>query len=71
MNKGEILKVFELFSLSTDGIGGWLGSSSDDRVFEHLGRIDPEPLAKDQLNQLARSPSCLDEGIGGSPDSAS
>lgn len=52
MNKNEILNQFKLFSLGTDGIGGWLSAETDDRVFERLGRIDREPLAKVQLNQL-------------------
>jgi len=52
MEREQILKEFELFSLGTDGIGGWLGTKTDDRVFERLGRVDREPLAKVQFNQL-------------------
>jgi len=52
MEREQILKEFALFFLGTDGIGGWLGPKTDDRVFERLGRIDQAPLAKVQLNQL-------------------
>jgi hypothetical protein len=52
MNKQEILSYFDLFSLKSDGIGGWIGPDTDDRVFERLARINTEPLAKVQLNQL-------------------
>ena len=56
MSKQHILDQFKLFSLGTDGIGGWLGPDTDDRVFDRLEKIDREvdrePLAKVQLNQL-------------------
>jgi hypothetical protein len=52
MNKEHILQEFKLFSLGTDGIGGWLGEGTDNRVFQRLERVDREPLAKVQLNQL-------------------
>lgn len=52
MSKEQILDQFKLFSLGTDGIGGWLSAGTDDRVFDRLARIDREPLAKVQLNQL-------------------
>lgn len=52
MNKENILEQFRLFSLNTDGIGGWLGPDTDNRVFDRLGEVDREPLAKVQLNQL-------------------
>lgn len=52
MSKERILEEFRLFSLGTDGIGGWLGPSTDARVFERLCGIDTEPLSKVQLNQL-------------------
>src|SRR5216683_1191911 len=52
MSKQEILHEFRLFALGTDGIGGWLDADTDDRVFERLGRLDQDPLAKVQLNQL-------------------
>lgn len=52
MSKEQILEQFKVFSLGTDGIGGWLGADTDNRVFDRLGRVDREPLAKVQLNQL-------------------
>jgi hypothetical protein len=52
MNKKHILDEFKLFSIGTDGIGGWLGPDTDDRVFDRLGGVDREPLSKVQLNQL-------------------
>ncbi len=52
MTKNRILDQFKLFTLGTDGIGGWLGPDTDNRVFDRLDRVDREPLAKVQLNQL-------------------
>jgi hypothetical protein len=52
MSKEQILDQFKLFSIGTDGIGGWLGPGTDDRVFERLEGVDREPLSKVQLNQL-------------------
>ncbi len=52
MSKEQILEQFKVFSMGTDGIGGWLGADTDNRVFDRLGRVDREPLAKVQLNQL-------------------
>jgi len=52
MSKEQILDQFKLFTLGTDGIGGWLGPHTDDRVFDRLDRVHREPLAKVQLNQL-------------------
>jgi hypothetical protein len=52
MSREEILREFSLFELGTDGIGGWLGPGTDARVFARLARMDQEPLAKVQLNQL-------------------
>ncbi len=52
MSKEQILDQFKLFSLKTDGIGGWLGTETDDRVFRRLEIVDHEPLTKVQLNQL-------------------
>ena len=52
MSKDNILDEFSLFILGTDGIGGWLGPATDDRVFRRLESINGEPLAKVQLNQL-------------------
>lgn len=43
---------FALFSLGTDGIGGWLGPNTDVRVWDRLGKVDQDPLTKVQLNQL-------------------
>jgi hypothetical protein len=52
MSKERILEEFKPFILGTDGIGGWLGPDTDQRVFDRLDRIDGDPLAKVQLNQL-------------------
>jgi len=52
MNKDAILKEFELFSVGGDGIGGWITSDTNERVFERLCRLEDEPLSKVQLNQL-------------------
>ena len=52
MSKEQILEEFKLFSLGTDGIGGWLGADTDERVFDRLAQIESQPLAKVQLNQL-------------------
>ena len=52
MSKEQILEEFKLFSLGTDGIGGWLGAATDERVFDRLAQIESQPLAKVQLNQL-------------------
>ena len=52
MNKEQILEEFKLFSLGTDGIGGWLSPATDKRVFERLAQIKGQPLSKVQLNQL-------------------
>jgi hypothetical protein len=52
MSKESILKEFNLFSLGSDGIGGWLTQDTDEEVFRRLDRINHEPLSKVQLNQL-------------------
>jgi hypothetical protein len=52
MSKESIIEEFKLFSLGTDGIGGWLTQGTDDAVFNRLDRIHQEPLSKVQLNQL-------------------
>jgi hypothetical protein len=52
MSKEQILEEFRLFTLGTDGIGGWLGPGTDRRVFDRLDGVDKDPLAKVQLNQL-------------------
>ncbi len=52
MSKEQILDEFRLFTLGTDGIGGWLGPGTDGRVFDRLDGVDKDPLAKVQLNQL-------------------
>jgi hypothetical protein len=52
MNKDDILREMQLFSLGGEGIGGWITAATDSRVFERLGRLDAEPLSKVQLNQL-------------------
>jgi hypothetical protein len=52
MTKEAILAEFADFSLGTDGIGGWLTSQTDDRVFRRLDEIQAHPLTKVQLNQL-------------------
>lgn len=52
MAKKRILSECRLFSLGTDGIGGWLSKDTDDKVFERLNNIGTEHLTKVQLNQL-------------------
>src|SRR5712691_13384654 len=52
MTKDQILEHFKLFSLGTDGIGGWLGPDTDTRVFARLAQVEEAPLMKVQLNQL-------------------
>jgi hypothetical protein len=52
MSKEEILEEFRLFAFGTDGIGAWLSDHTDQRVLERLARVEREPLAKVQLNQL-------------------
>lgn len=52
MGKEQILDEFKVFCLGTDGIVGWLGPSTDARVFDRLVRVEQDPLAKVQLNQL-------------------
>jgi len=52
MNRETIISDFRLFSLGTDGIGGWLGPDTDSRVFDRLALVDSDPLTKVQLNQL-------------------
>src|SRR5260370_14401799 len=52
MSKEQILDQFRLFTLGTDGIGGWLGPDTDRRVFDRLDGVHKDPLAKVQLNQL-------------------
>ena len=50
--KAEILSEFELFSVSTGGIGNWLTEKTDDDIFTRLARLSEEPLSAVQLNQL-------------------
>jgi len=52
MSKKQILDEFRLFTLGTDGIGGWLGPGTDGRVFHRLDGAYKDSLAKVQLNQL-------------------
>ena len=52
MDKEQILKEVELFSLGTGGIGSWLTDKTDNEVFERLARLSTEHLKKVQLNQL-------------------
>src|SRR5262249_31865218 len=52
MSKEMILTEFQLFSLGTDGIGGWITPQTDDLVFQRLAEIQGQPLTKVQLNQL-------------------
>ena len=52
VSKAQILKEFYLFSVPTGGIGNWLTEATHDDVFARLGRVDQEPLAAVQLNQL-------------------
>lgn len=52
MSKQQILDELRLFSLNTDGIGGWIAENTADEVFRRLERIEQEPLTKVQLNQL-------------------
>jgi len=51
-SKSEILKSFDIFSVPTGGIGGWLTVSTHSDIFDRLGRIAAEPLSAVQLNQL-------------------
>ena len=52
MDKDQILRELDLFSLRTGGIGRWLAEDSDAEIFARLCRIEDEPLTKVQLNQL-------------------
>jgi hypothetical protein len=52
VTREKILDEFKLFITGTDGIGGWLGPTTDQRVFDRLARVDEQPLSKVQLNQL-------------------
>lgn len=52
MSRETILAELGLFSLGTDGIGGWLGPATDSKVFDRLASVDADPLTKVQLNQL-------------------
>src|SRR5271156_4729795 len=52
MTKDSILQQMSIFSLGTDGIGGWIRQDADARIFERLGQIDTASLTKVQLNQL-------------------
>ena len=52
MSRETILEEFKLFSLGTDGIGGWFTQQTDGRVFQRLEQIEENPLTKVQLNQL-------------------
>lgn len=52
MSKESILSDFQLFSLGTDGIGGWITEGADEKIFRRLDRIEQEPLTMGQLNQL-------------------
>ena len=51
-SKQEILELFNLFSLSSGGIGTWLTEKTHDDIFARLGLIDENPLSAVQLNQL-------------------
>ncbi len=48
----QVLKELELFSLGTDGIGGWISDKTHPEVLNRLARTEEEPLPKVQLNQL-------------------
>src|SRR4051812_25583236 len=52
MSKETILKEFELFSLDTAGIGGWINEDTSPLIFDRLLNIENNPLSKVQLNQL-------------------
>ena len=52
MPKDAILDQFQLFSLGGEGIGGWLTSQTDDRVFDRLDKILNDPLSRSQFNQI-------------------
>lgn len=52
MNKEQILKEVELFSLGSGGIGSWLTDQTDNEVFDRLARLDTDHMKKVQLNQL-------------------
>lgn len=50
--KEQILDDMALYRVEGGGIGSWLTPNTCDTVFQRLGRIDNEPLAAVQLNQL-------------------
>jgi hypothetical protein len=52
MTKQAILTDFEMFSIGTEGIGGWIRPETDDRIFDRISDLESKPLSKVQLNQL-------------------
>lgn len=52
MDRAQILRELQLFSLGGEGIGGWITPETDSRILDRLARLDTEPLSKEQLNQL-------------------
>lgn len=50
--RNAIVDKFELFSLSTGGIGRWITADTDPSVFDRLSTIDTDPLSAVQFNQL-------------------
>lgn len=52
MIKKQIVKFFDELSCESDGIEGWLSNIAPIEVFNRLSKIEKNPLAKVQLNQL-------------------
>ncbi len=48
----SVLREFELFSIGTTGIGGWLGPGTDPIVLARIEALDAQPLSHSQINQL-------------------
>jgi len=68
MSKEHILDQFKLFSVGSDGIGGWLGLDTDDRVFHRLEKVDHEPLAK-VVTSVISGRNCRPAGLKCGPRS--
>lgn len=52
LERSAIVKKFELFSVSTGGIGRWITAHTDPAVLDRLSTIDTDPLSAVQFNQL-------------------
>lgn len=51
-SRTEIVQAFKPLTHGTDGIGSWLGPTTDDRVFKRLDTLATDPVSMVQLNQL-------------------